>query len=87
MMCEWCVENNGEPIGCQDCGMMICLDHVGSDDVISEPFVTTDGDVYCLRCGQSNQREIDRLDDEDDYIDDDFDPYLETDYFEDDGGK
>lgn len=60
-MCEWCDENNGEPIGCQDCGMMICLDHNRSDDVISQPYVTTEGDVYCLRCGSRNQRAIEEM--------------------------
>ena len=63
-MCEWCEENKGEPIGCQDCGKMICQDHKSEDDVISPPYVTTDGDVYCWSCGRRNQRDIDQMEED-----------------------
>lgn len=52
-MCDWCDENGGEPISCQDCGRMICWDvEVGvEDDVLTRPYVTASGDVFCFRCG------------------------------------
>ena len=58
-MCEWCDENNGEPIGCQGCGRMICwdFDYCGMHDVLSRPYVTSSGDVYCYACGKSVEEE------------------------------
>jgi hypothetical protein len=57
-MCDWCEENDGESLGCQSCGTMICWDvKVGEgDDIISRPFVTSSGDVYCTGCGIEMER-------------------------------
>ena len=57
-MCDWCEENEGEPAGCQSCGTMICWDvKVGEgDDILSRPFVTSSGDVYCAGCGREMER-------------------------------
>lgn len=63
-MCDWCEENNGEPDSCQNCGVLICWDIKGFDDVMSEPYVTNYGDVYCLRCGRQEQQEIDEQEEE-----------------------
>lgn len=63
-MCDWCKENDGEPIGCQDCGVMLCWDITGFDDVLSQPYVTSYGDVYCLRCGRRNQQAIEDMEEE-----------------------
>ncbi len=70
-MCEWCDENGGKPIGCQDCGASICWDwrNVG---------VTESGDVFCKSCAQRNQEERDRLDEQEaaEWGWMDFDPYV-----------
>ena len=40
---------------------MICDDiEPPGDDVLRPGFVTSSGDLYCWRCGRSNQAEIDR---------------------------
>lgn len=59
-MCKWCDEG-GEY--CQDCGCIICEDFEGDtgDDSVRAPYVTSSGDLYCWTCGQSNQRDIDRM--------------------------
>lgn len=72
-MCNWCDENNGDPISCQNCSKMLCWDHEGEgDDVISRPYVTASGDVYCVSCG----RRMDQ--DEEDAIE--ADPYNYDEY-------
>jgi hypothetical protein len=57
-MCDWCKENNGEALGCQQCGCMICWDVEPNqgDDILSRPFVTSSGDVYCSYCGRRMER-------------------------------
>ena len=56
-MCEWCDENGGEPISCQDCGKLLCWDHKGiGDDIIGQPYVTNSGDVLCVECGSAWDR-------------------------------
>jgi hypothetical protein len=80
-MCEWCEENGGEPASCQDCGRMICWDHESGtgDDVITRPYVTASGDVYCVRCGsRMDQEEDDAINEEGGY-----DPYFDNWYDED----
>ena len=49
---------------CQQCGKL--LDDSGEsgyDDVVSSPYVTSAGDVFCIPCG----REMDQLDHGDDW--------------------
>jgi hypothetical protein len=41
---------------CQQCGRLIDGGAVGYDDVVSSPYVTESGDLYCIPCG----REMDR---------------------------
>lgn len=79
-MCEWCEENGGEPISCQDCGKLLCWDIEGEgDDIMGRPYVTAAGDVFCVSCGQSVDRaeEEDEYSDLDDYGDEEFDDYDE----------
>jgi hypothetical protein len=80
-MCDWCDENNGEPIGCQNCGRMICWDNKAEDDVFSRPYVTASGDVYCVSCGaRMDQEEEDAIEDEgyyNDYTDGWYDPDMD----------
>lgn len=59
--------------GCQSCGKLLDRSAIGYDDIVSAPYVTQDGDVYCIPCG----REMDRLADEQAEAEgyDDFDPY------------
>jgi len=59
-MCEWCDENNGEMIGCQNCGTDICWD-------MKNVYVTTYGDVFCTHCGRIEQHDIDEAEEEDSY--------------------
>ena len=59
---------------CQSCGRLIWGDAKGYDDIVSGPYVTESGDLFCIPCG----REMDRADREaaeDEYPD--FDPYDE----------
>ena len=57
-MCEMCQENGNEPVGCQNCGKMICWDYTldQSDDIMGTPFVTSSGDLYCYNCGIEMER-------------------------------
>lgn len=50
-MCWLCDDNDGEYVGCQDCGRLLCEDF-GEDDVASRPYVTASGDLFCARCGR-----------------------------------
>lgn len=44
---------------CQNCGRLLYDDlGPGYDDVVSEPFVTSSGDVYCIPCGRETEREM-----------------------------
>lgn len=71
-MCHMCEENDGEPIGCPDCGRMICFDFDRSNfDVQDRAYVTSYGDVFCTRCGVRYDIE----ENEDDEYDDGFDYY------------
>lgn len=75
-MCEWCEQE--QQAYCQDCGSLICQDAKGDgDDVVSAPYVTSYGDLYCWRCGISNQRDIDDMEEEEaeEWGFMDFDPY------------
>jgi len=81
-MCDWCDENGGDPQSCQNCGRMICWDQESGvgDDVITRPYVTAFGDVYCVRCGSRQDAE------EEAEIDAEFggyDPYFDDWYDED----
>ena len=62
-MCQWCEENDGERLGCQDCGKMICWDvEPGKgDDILDRPFVTSRGDVYCTSCGMAMEEAEQKL--------------------------
>lgn len=57
-MCKWCDEND-EMMGCQDCGRLLCWDVKGHDDIISSPYVSASGDVYCEVCGPEYDKEED----------------------------
>jgi hypothetical protein len=75
-MCFMCEENNGEPIGCQDCGVMICLDIEEGDDVLQPAGVTSSGDVYCLFHAMKNEEAAEEAWEEfGDYFE--FDPLLD----------
>ncbi len=69
-VCQLCTENNGEMIACQDCGCSICFDVSADDDVtrlreqVRRAYVTESGDVFCSRCGPSNDQDQDELDSE-----------------------
>lgn len=83
-MCEWCEENGGNLSYCQNCGRGICWDCESGtgDDVITRPYVTASGDVYCVSCGtREDQAEQDALDEEgyyfDDYSDNWYDPDMD----------
>ena len=66
IMCDWCEQEI--QTGCQDCGRMICKDMERGDDIISPPYVTASGDLFCFRCGP----DYDRDDEEDGFYDDDW---------------
>lgn len=59
--------------GCQNCGRLIDKSAKGYDDIVSAPYVTESGDLYCIPCG----REVDRAQEEADEADGfgDYDPY------------
>jgi len=59
-VCDWC--NEATQTYCQDCRRIICQDMKGLDDVMSAPYVTESGDLYCLSCGSRAQREQDEQD-------------------------
>ena len=63
-MCYLCDESGDEPVGCQDCGCLICFDIEDGDDILRPAYVTASGDLFCDRCGPEYDRE------EDDYGDD-----------------
>lgn len=70
------MENDGPP-GCQGCGNLykvkdcqgcgetfIDWGSKGYDDVISAPYVTMSGDLYCARCGPGCDEDEERMIDE-----------------------
>jgi hypothetical protein len=65
-MCQLC--DNGEMPTCNNCGKWVCCDCKNCDDIIRPAFVSSDGDLYCDRCGQRHERDLD--DEYDKYMDD-----------------
>lgn len=63
--------------GCQSCGRLIDKSAKGYDDIVSAPYATESGDLYCIPCG----REVDRAQRETDEADGfgDYDPYMDED--------
>lgn len=70
------MESDGPP-GCQNCGNMykvkdcegcgatfIDWNSKGYDDVISAPYVTMSGDLYCARCGPDVDEDDEDMTDE-----------------------
>lgn len=60
------------PESCQSCGRLIWGDSKGYDDIVSGPYVTESGDLFCIPCGREMDR-AERAAVEDEYLD--FDPY------------
>lgn len=56
-MCDLCRENNGELLGCNNCGRLICFDVEVGDDVIRPAYVTEAGDLFCNICGKEFDNE------------------------------
>ncbi len=72
-MCDPCDDKRdgkeeGDPVGCQDCGCLICFDCERGDDVLRPAYVTASGDLYCDRCGSRYDAE----EEAEDYDDGDF---------------
>lgn len=64
-MCHLCDDDeDGDMQSCQDCGRLICFDVEGDDDIISRAYVTQSGDLFCRRCGASNDRAEEATEDE-----------------------
>lgn len=63
--------------GCQNCGRLIEKGSKGYDDIVSAPYVTQSGDLYCIPCGIAQ----DRAEQEDDQNNafGDYDPYEDQD--------
>ena len=57
-MCDLCRDN----VACQDCGIMVCYDIKGGDDLIRPAYITESGDLFCDRCGP-------QYDEDDVYVD------------------
>lgn len=70
--------NRYEGQGCQDCGRLIDSTAKGYDDIVSAPYVTESGDLYCIPCGRSHDRAEREAAAEDAWMD--FDPYEGTDH-------
>lgn len=68
-MCELCEEAENGIEYCQDCGVMICFDIKGGDDILAQAYVTASGDLFCIHCG----RQYDE--DEEAEYEDDYYPY------------
>lgn len=66
-------DDDGYEGGCQNCGRLIDKSAKGYDDIVSAPYATESGDLYCIPCG----REVDRAQRETDEADGfgDYDPY------------
>jgi hypothetical protein len=60
MMCEMCDKNAGEPVGCPDCGRLVCFDFEGFDDITSRAVGNSHGDLSCIPCARRTQAEDDR---------------------------
>lgn len=59
--------------GCQNCGRLIDRGTKGYDDIVSAPYVTESGDLYCIPCGRETDRAQREADEADGFGD--FDPY------------
>ena len=49
-MCTLCAPD-GTMASCQDCGVWICFELKGRDDMMTPAYVTTSGDLFCDGCG------------------------------------
>jgi len=73
-MCWMCDENDGEMIGCQDCGRLICFDVETGDDIVRPAYVTASGDVFCdIHGSQYDEAEEQMIEDEACYFPEDVD--------------
>lgn len=71
-MCDMCDENDGEMVGCQDCGRLICFDVKYKDDIVAPAYVTASGDLFCSSCGQRYDQEEEEAAEEFAYIPDEY---------------
>lgn len=62
--------DDGDMGGCQNCGRLIVRGAVGYDDIVSAPYATEGGDLYCIPCGRA-QDKAEREQAEQDYYDED----------------
>ena len=58
--------------GCQDCGRLLDKSMEGYDNIVSAPYMTESGDLFCIPCGREHDK-AEREADEADFPD--FDPY------------
>jgi hypothetical protein len=63
-------QDDGYEGGCQNCGRLIDKGAKGYDDIVSAPYATESGDLYCIPCGRA-QDQADREQAEQDYYDED----------------
>ena len=73
-MCKELCKSDDYEATCPDCGRMVCFDVVNGDDIMRPAFVTSEGDLYCDRCGKSHERAIE-VAEEEDCGEMDYDPY------------
>lgn len=77
-MCEYCESKDG-PLGCPECGRLICFDDdFSGDDVMAPAYVTESGDLMCRFCGRVQDRAMREYEEyyEVEWLIDPFDPDL-----------
>lgn len=70
-------DDDGYEGGCQNCGRLIDKEAKGYDDIVSAPYVTESGDLYCIPCGRQQDRADDQAREEEGFYD--VDPYDDLD--------
>lgn len=58
-------DDDGTTESCPDCGRELDTEMRGFDDVSSAPFVCSAGDLHCIPCGRKCERGMERQQEED----------------------